>query len=646
MPSTSRTPAESTGRALPPRLRGALETLSGYDLSDVRVHADSALPAQVGARAFAHGCDIYLERGAEETLAHEAWHVVQQKQGRVLATGLSQFEDERLGVVERNDEEALELEAEWMGRLAQRLVVRGEQLPARRTLRFAAPRQPVVQLHTTVGDKAYPPNEAAAFEDAVSKSLGPAINKIKELSTIIKDLHTEDLRFADWSAVTREVHIRNAGYQAEAAMRQLLTSNRDRYNEAKTEADKKADAAMKQFREEQKKNVLDRRFQFGGDCSDYTLSLKRKAEEGIARWGPASFLTKYMYDCTTRPMFKWFMDRAPEPQVMNCWEAVIFALVKTGLVDKTYIGWCNSKGDRSAFPGMEKMGSFTVLHQQLIKNMDYYWGKAPDAFKNVPNIKNKLKANQDKFRVTQAGPQFFVPKRMKIPRGRVLLFDMGKHVAISTGQLVDLPAKDLTMYRYFQGTRIGHGMIELDSKYPDDQITFREGCIEELAECHMDYLANMVVAPFPICLESGQILLEGEAVEDDLVNHPDVVGAVENYLQAHASEISAEKNAIYKRRDEKLAELTEQLLETDPDPASKPPSEQQQEYTRLEQALVNTQTQAVREINECISEWKRKSKESDEVARAITKARQDIEANGRIVFNYNQNDPYGGAIQF
>jgi len=43
-------------------------------------------PAKLGALAYARGSDIHLGPGQEQHLAHEAWHVVQQKQGRVAAT--------------------------------------------------------------------------------------------------------------------------------------------------------------------------------------------------------------------------------------------------------------------------------------------------------------------------------------------------------------------------------------------------------------------------------------------------------------------------------------------------------------------------------------------------------------------------------
>jgi Domain of unknown function (DUF4157) len=67
---------------LPERLRAGVESLSGMDLSDVRVHANSSKPAQLNALAYTQGGDIYVAPGQERHLPHETWHVVQQAQGR------------------------------------------------------------------------------------------------------------------------------------------------------------------------------------------------------------------------------------------------------------------------------------------------------------------------------------------------------------------------------------------------------------------------------------------------------------------------------------------------------------------------------------------------------------------------------------
>jgi hypothetical protein len=100
-------PENRTG--LPDDLKSGVENLSGYSLNDVKVHYNSAKPAQLQAHAYAHGSDIHVAPGQEKHLPHEAWHVVQQKQGRVKPTM------QMKGKVNVNDDAGLEKEADVMG---------------------------------------------------------------------------------------------------------------------------------------------------------------------------------------------------------------------------------------------------------------------------------------------------------------------------------------------------------------------------------------------------------------------------------------------------------------------------------------------------------------------------------------------------
>lgn len=93
---------------MPDNLKSGIESLSGMDMSGVRVHQNSAEPAKVGAHAFAQGTDIHLGPGQDRHLPHEAWHVVQQAQGRVQPTRETQG-------VAINDDVGLESEADTMG---------------------------------------------------------------------------------------------------------------------------------------------------------------------------------------------------------------------------------------------------------------------------------------------------------------------------------------------------------------------------------------------------------------------------------------------------------------------------------------------------------------------------------------------------
>ena len=102
---------------MPNQLKAGVESLSGLDLSDVRVHSNSDRPAGLNALAYAQGNDIHLGAGQERHLPHEAWHVVQQRQGRVRPTLQMQG-------VSINDDQGLEAEADRMGARASQLQIK------------------------------------------------------------------------------------------------------------------------------------------------------------------------------------------------------------------------------------------------------------------------------------------------------------------------------------------------------------------------------------------------------------------------------------------------------------------------------------------------------------------------------------------
>jgi hypothetical protein len=101
--------ANKTG--LPDSLKSGVESLSGIDISDVRVHYNSPKPSQINAHAYAQGNDIHLGSGQEKHLPHETWHTVQQRQGRVQPTM-------EMGGAKINDDASLEREADIMGQKA------------------------------------------------------------------------------------------------------------------------------------------------------------------------------------------------------------------------------------------------------------------------------------------------------------------------------------------------------------------------------------------------------------------------------------------------------------------------------------------------------------------------------------------------
>jgi uncharacterized protein DUF4157 len=97
---------------LPDGLKARVESLSGRSIDHVQVHYNSSEPTQFGALAYTRGSEIHIAPGEERHLAHEAWHAVQQAEGRVQPT------QTEAGVPVNEDAE-LEREADTMGEQAR-----------------------------------------------------------------------------------------------------------------------------------------------------------------------------------------------------------------------------------------------------------------------------------------------------------------------------------------------------------------------------------------------------------------------------------------------------------------------------------------------------------------------------------------------
>ena len=108
-------PKPATNTGLSETLKVGIESLSGLSLDDTQIHVNSSQPAQLNASAYAQGTDIHLAPGQEKHLPHEAWHIVQQQQGRVKPT--TQLNK----TVPINNDNQLEAEADQMGEKAQPL---------------------------------------------------------------------------------------------------------------------------------------------------------------------------------------------------------------------------------------------------------------------------------------------------------------------------------------------------------------------------------------------------------------------------------------------------------------------------------------------------------------------------------------------
>ena len=128
---------------LPDPLKSGVESLSGISLDDVKVHRNSDKPAQLQAHAYAQGTDIHLGPGQEKHLPHEAWHVVQQKQGRVQPT------TQLKGKVNINDDAGLEKEADVMGAKA----VNNDVLKAQKQIQNQESNANIYQLVVKVNEE-------------------------------------------------------------------------------------------------------------------------------------------------------------------------------------------------------------------------------------------------------------------------------------------------------------------------------------------------------------------------------------------------------------------------------------------------------------------------------------------------------------
>jgi len=127
--------ANQTG--LPDNLKAGIEGLSGIAMDDVTVHYNSSVPSTLQAYAYTQGSDIHVAPGQERHLPHEAWHVVQQKQGRVTPTM-------QMRGFNINDDTSLEREADTMG---SRALSSDNELSAQRPIQRAS--KPVVQRWQT-----------------------------------------------------------------------------------------------------------------------------------------------------------------------------------------------------------------------------------------------------------------------------------------------------------------------------------------------------------------------------------------------------------------------------------------------------------------------------------------------------------------
>ncbi|WP_343689862.1 DUF4157 domain-containing protein [Chitinophaga sp.] len=191
---------DNTG--LPGSLKAGIEKLSGHSLDNVKVHYNSAKPAQLNAHAYAQGTDIHIAPGEERHLPHEAWHVVQQARGQVKPT----IKTDGTAI---NNDPGLESEADIMGAKALQLkseennssAVADQVKSTKSTQNEVSQYMPVAQLAALAVDKLN-----VVGEDH-EESSGPRRQKEYNLSVAKTGSYNywlESMFKLDWSQVHQE----------------------------------------------------------------------------------------------------------------------------------------------------------------------------------------------------------------------------------------------------------------------------------------------------------------------------------------------------------------------------------------------------------------------------------------------------------
>jgi hypothetical protein len=211
------------------RLKAGIESLSGMSLDAVRVHRNSARPAQLGAYAYAQGTDIHLGPGQDRHLPHEAWHVVQQAQGRVRPTMQMKL---GIGI---NDDAGLEREADRMGARA----AAGPMPPVQRAIAqpAASQRGAIVQCALPITKAAfYLAHQATIDADTAHNARNAGsitiMRNIEYVAQVVKPFlenrremviayHLGDKPEQYWAGIEKKLKM-IAGFQAWAAGQQNL----------------------------------------------------------------------------------------------------------------------------------------------------------------------------------------------------------------------------------------------------------------------------------------------------------------------------------------------------------------------------------------------------------------------------------------
>jgi uncharacterized protein DUF4157 len=617
------------GTPLPERLRRALESLSGYDLDDVRVHAGSRLPALVGARALAYGSDVYLGPGAEDALAHEAWHVVQQMQGRVRATA-------SVNGLPLNDDAALEAEADAMAAEAVRMAEAGGSSGVRAP-REAAVAAPVLQRVVTVTqgaqddnaqwwDLSWDANQLAQLRQKIEDELDLNDFDLPRINRTCTDLIAENLTFPTWGHLRKELYIRDCGYEVTAQLEGLTAIHRPAYDRLEADMRQWQANQLQTLRQNQLNQVPRSDWEYDSEQDIANAKKQRRAElaADLMEWSNATYTDRFLAHQANFQIFRWLTGvREADPLKMNCWETVLYALVRTRRVSKGYITWANETypHDDLNLPGESERPLNLAGH--ALKIMDYFFASPAE----IRQENERLSRNQPRSWIS--GPlrvgvpdyytrvdQVCVPRTMVIPRGRLLIFQQGTmmaaHVAISTGRWRRI--EDADQRARFQ-TDMGHEIIESDCT-PG---TLRYSTIED-CKSYLD--RTLIVAPFPICPTSRHETWNKKLPPSD--------EEIDQIIRTQSTQIDDDAQLDYDNTQTEITRLNTEIQRT---PSQYQASKLQKQLTASTRKLDGIWKQAEKDKTKLQSETSKRS-----IAKDQRQATQ-------LVLAYDHEDPYLGAIE-
>lgn len=445
---SKRIPSTGSAPSLPDSMRRAIERLSGLDMGDVRVRYNSALPHLFNAHAITYGNNIYLGPGAEDTLPHEAWHVVQQKQRRIRATVT-------MWGFPLNDEKEWEIEADNVGRslsqaLDRPLRIEGVAGPLPRR----SVSQPVIQRWLKVEGKTY--NLFKNLRSYLLETYNLSSKSLKHFDRTLRIMYERNEKFDTWNELRREFEIRSLGYQHYLAMANLVSENTDKWIEqngaaAMIEQKQKLDKKKNASKPSNPDVKLSSKPTLVNISAMDIRSIPEKvnpANRQYITWVNPTPLSRgsacnYVRGRRKNEFLAWiFRVDNTEPRIMNCYETVLYGAYKASrLFDRDYMIW--------ALETVPLNRNNIRTYQVEVEAPGY----------TAPRLIGRILEDNSTFidrDMVNGKTKYRIPK--EIPTGRIVVFSRGSHVALCTGE--KRPIKNQEAFEVYG--RMGHEIIELD----------------------------------------------------------------------------------------------------------------------------------------------------------------------------------------